>query len=91
MSSNFRFVQIDGETRSIDSNALNIVLLKPATFTLKFPNAMMQTRGYFVGENVLTVNYVDSDSLFSLISRVLGTQRLKSISNLELQVNILFL
>jgi hypothetical protein len=39
-----------------------------------------------MAENMLTVNYIESDSLFTLISRVLGTERLKSITNPELQV-----
>lgn len=82
----FRFISIDGEVKSVDDNALNIVLLTTSSFISKFPNAMMQTRGYFVDENMLTVNYVDSDSLFALISRVLGTERFKSITNPKLQV-----
>jgi hypothetical protein len=66
-----------------------VVLLTKETFTRNFPNALINTRGYFEGENRLVVNFVNSDSLFALLSRVLGTERLKSISNLELQVRFL--
>lgn len=87
-----KIVKLKGNLKDnpIDLNALNVVLVTQETFTRSFPNTLIKTRGYFEGENRLIVNFVDSDSLFALLSRVLGTERLKSISNLELQVEFNF-
>lgn len=87
---NTKFIELSGmlENDKMDPYALNVVLLTQKKFMRQVPTALVDTRGYFKDENQLTVNFMDADSLFLLLSRVLGTERLKSISNLGLQVRV---
>jgi hypothetical protein len=83
---NSKLIQINGRLDKIQvqRDALNVIVLSPSTFAKEFPD--VKSKGRFTSENVLVVKFTDADSLFALISRVLGTERLKSITDIELQV-----